>query len=197
SAALARDGATALPPTEPLATTCPDASYPVSWTDPLESTISTNAFRCWAISLGTSRTSAETVEPPVTEASTRTTASGTTPKTTRSAREPLPKAASVAWRSVDASSGAPIPVPVVSATISMLRPPLARDATSCQSSPPAVPCVNTTEVAALPDGSNVIDENAVNNVSRSSSLASGENPTRASNVRPDAIHRARRNSHPG
>ena len=115
----------------------------------------------------------------------------------RSACEPLPKTASVAWRSVDASSGAPIPVPVVSATISMLRPPLARDATSCQSSPPAVPCARATEVAAPPDGSNVIDENAANSASRSSSLASGDNPTRASNARPAAIHRARRNSHSG
>ena len=48
-----------------------------------------------------------------------------------------------------------------------------------------------------PDGSNVIDANALNSASRSSSLASGENPTRASNVRPAAIHRARRNSQSG
>ena len=41
------------------------------------------------------------------------------------------------------------------------------------------------------DGSNVIEANAAAIASCSSPLASGENPTRASNVRPDAVHPAR------
>jgi hypothetical protein len=70
-------------------------------------------------------------------------------------------------------------------------------AINVHSIPPAVPEVRVADVGDSPDGSNVIDENAANSALRSSSLASGDNPTRVSNARPAAIHRARRNSQPG
>ncbi len=53
------------------------------------------------------------------------------------------------------------------------------------------------DVEASPDGSNVIDAKAADTASRSSSLAVGANPIRASNVRLEAVHPARRNSQSG